>query len=130
MLLLVRDHSSLKLLNIDPSELNIVAKPPVHMHHVCMILALHFPTAGEDYLDVSTTHSLSSHGDAESVKLQCFAVKIVDDFVTEDRESFSVFLTTNSHVVSPYSSSTVVIFDDDKGIRFCYYCWYSVVVLS
>jgi len=34
-----------------------------------MILALHFPTAGVDYLDVSTTHKLSSHGDAESVKL-------------------------------------------------------------
>lgn len=119
ILCLVYHETDLKLLNIDPSKLNIVAKPPVHVHHVCMILSLHFPTAGEDYLDVSATHKLSSHGDAESVKLQCFAIKIVNDFVTEDRESFSVSLTTNSHVVSPYPSSTVVIIDDDTGIRFC-----------
>lgn len=66
-----------------------------------------------------TSSDLSSYGDNGDVKFQCIAVRIVDDFVPEDKESFNISLTTTSHVVTLYSSSTVVVFDDDdEGTKY------------
>jgi len=69
-------------------------------------------------LDTSTTlmnYSPSSHDEGERVKLQCIAVEIVDDLVAEDKESFTLSLTNNDNILTLYSSSTVVISDDDAG---------------
>ena len=85
---------------------------------------MYFPTAGEDYLETSTAltnSNLSSYGDNGDVKFKCIAIRIVDDFVPEDKESFNISLTTTSHVVTLYSSSTVVVFDDDdEGTKYCH----------
>lgn len=60
-------------------------------------------------------YSPSSHDEGELVKLQCIAVEIVDDLVAEDKESFTLSLTNTDNILTLYSSSTVVISDDDAG---------------
>lgn len=70
-------------------------------------------------MDTSTTlmnYSPSSHDEAEHVKLHCIAVEVVDDLVAEDKESFTLSLTNTENFVTLYSSSTVVISDDDAGM--------------
>lgn len=83
-----------------------------------VLILFNFPTAEEDYLETSTNltnGNLSSPDDKEQASHKCIAVRIVDDFVHEDKESFNISLTTTSRVVTLHSSATVVVFDDDEG---------------